>query len=31
VSVAYAKGTPDNVLADVLTIPFNDTEAAVRP
>src|SRR5215218_8319311 len=29
VSVAYAKGTPDNVLADVLTIPFNDTEAAV--
>lgn len=29
VSVAYARGTPDNVLADVLTIPFNDTEAAV--
>src|SRR5437763_6751636 len=29
VSVAYAKGTPDNVLADVLTIPFNDAEAAV--
>jgi len=29
VSVAYAKGTPDNVLADVLTIPFNDPEAAV--
>jgi len=29
VSVAYAKGTPDNVLADVITIPFNDTEAAV--
>ena len=29
VSVAYAKGTPDNVLADVVTIPFNDTEAAV--
>src|SRR4051794_16651715 len=29
VSVAYAKGTPENVLADVLTIPFNDTEAAV--
>src|SRR5436190_2339627 len=29
VSVAYAKGTPGNVLADVLTIPFNDTEAAV--
>ena len=26
---AYAKGTPDNVLADVVTIPFNDTEAAV--
>src|SRR4029079_10056166 len=25
----YAKGTPDNVLADVVTIPFNDTEAAV--
>src|SRR3954466_12843594 len=29
VSLAYAKGTPDNVLADVITIPFNDTEAAV--
>src|SRR3954466_7959829 len=29
VSVAYAKGTPDNVLADVITIPFNDTEAAI--
>jgi glutamate-1-semialdehyde 2,1-aminomutase len=29
VSVAYAKGTPANVLADVVTIPFNDTEAAV--
>ena len=29
VSVAYAKGTPENVLADVVTIPFNDTEAAV--
>src|SRR5882724_10630020 len=29
VSVAYARGTPDNVLADVLTIPFNDPEAAV--
>jgi len=29
VSVAYARGTPDNVLADVVTIPFNDTEAAV--
>jgi glutamate-1-semialdehyde 2,1-aminomutase len=29
VSVAYAKGTPDTVLADVVTIPFNDTEAAV--
>ena len=29
VSVAYARGTPDNVLADVLTIPFNDAEAAV--
>src|SRR3954470_12565980 len=28
-SVAYAKGTPDNVLADVITIPFNDAEAAV--
>jgi glutamate-1-semialdehyde 2,1-aminomutase len=28
VSVAYAKGTPDNVLADVVTIPFNDAEAA---
>src|SRR3954466_8621569 len=29
VSVAYAKGTPDNVLADVVTIPFNDADAAV--
>src|SRR3954453_10393466 len=29
VSVAYAKGTPDNVLADVITIPFNDADAAV--
>jgi glutamate-1-semialdehyde 2,1-aminomutase len=29
VSVAYAKGTPDNVLADVVTIPFNDIDAAV--
>jgi glutamate-1-semialdehyde 2,1-aminomutase len=29
VSVAYAKGTPDNVLVDVVTIPFNDPEAAV--
>jgi glutamate-1-semialdehyde 2,1-aminomutase len=29
VSVAYAKGTPENVLADVVTIPFNDAEAAV--
>ena len=29
VSVAYAKGTPDNVLADVVTIPFNDPEAAI--
>lgn len=29
VSLAYARGTPDNVLADVVTIPFNDTEAAV--
>lgn len=29
VSVAYAKGTPDNVLADVVTIPFNDIEGAV--
>ncbi|HEY0909736.1 MAG TPA: aspartate aminotransferase family protein [Bradyrhizobium sp.] len=29
VSVAYAKGTPENVLADVITIPFNDPEAAV--
>lgn len=29
VSVAYAKGTPQNVLADVVTIPFNDVEAAV--
>jgi glutamate-1-semialdehyde 2,1-aminomutase len=29
VSVAYARGTPDNVLADVVTIPFNDVHAAV--
>jgi glutamate-1-semialdehyde 2,1-aminomutase len=29
VSVAYAKGTPENVLSDVVTIPFNDAEAAV--
>ncbi len=29
VSVAYARGTPDNVLADVVTIPFNNAEAAV--
>ncbi|MER8402202.1 aspartate aminotransferase family protein [Mesorhizobium sp. M1348] len=29
VSVAYAKGTPASVLADTLTIPFNDIDAAV--
>jgi glutamate-1-semialdehyde 2,1-aminomutase len=29
VSVAYARGTPDNVLTDVITIPFNDPDAAV--
>jgi glutamate-1-semialdehyde 2,1-aminomutase len=29
VSVAYAKGTPKKVLEDVVTIPFNDVEAAV--
>src|SRR3954466_1663359 len=29
VSVAYAKGTPEKVLEDVVTIPFNDVEAAV--
>ena len=29
VSVAYAKGTPENVLTDVVTIPFNDAAAAV--
>ncbi|MEW6641767.1 MAG: aspartate aminotransferase family protein [Pseudomonadota bacterium] len=29
VSVAYAKGTPQNVLADVVTIPFNDIDGAV--
>jgi glutamate-1-semialdehyde 2,1-aminomutase len=29
VAVAYAKGTPDNVLADVVTIPFNDVNGAV--
>jgi len=28
VSVAYAKGTPDNVLSDVVTIPFNDIGGA---
>ena len=28
-SVAYARGTPDGVLADVVAIPFNDAEAAV--
>jgi glutamate-1-semialdehyde 2,1-aminomutase len=27
-SVAYARGTPPGVLADVLTIPFNDARAA---
>lgn len=29
VSVAYAKGTPENVLSDVVTIPFNDVDGAV--
>jgi glutamate-1-semialdehyde 2,1-aminomutase len=29
VSVAYAKGTPEKVLSDVVAIPFNDPEAAV--
>src|ERR1700692_2732067 len=29
VSVAYAKGTPENVLSDVVTIPSNDVEPAV--
>ena len=29
VSVAYAKGTPENVLVDVVTIPFNDIEGVV--
>lgn len=29
VSVAYAKGTPEKVLADVITIPFNDVDGAV--
>ncbi len=29
VSVAYARGTPATVLADVITLPFNDPEAAV--
>ncbi|WP_439572031.1 aspartate aminotransferase family protein [Phreatobacter sp.] len=29
VSVAYAKGTPQAVLSDVLAIPFNDIDAAV--
>ncbi|MCA6119955.1 aspartate aminotransferase family protein [Bradyrhizobium sp. WSM 1738] len=29
VSVAYAKGTPANVLSDVVTIPFNDVDGAV--
>jgi len=30
VSVPYAKGTPENVLADVIVIPFNDVDGAVR-
>lgn len=29
VSVAYAKGTPQGVIDDVVTIPFNDTDGAV--
>lgn len=29
-SVPYAKGTPSNVLADVITLPFNDPERASR-
>lgn len=29
-SVPYAKGTPPNVLADVVVLPFNDTEATER-
>src|SRR4029450_7120193 len=28
-SAAHARGTPENVLADVVTIPFNDLDAAV--
>ncbi|MCP1909524.1 glutamate-1-semialdehyde 2,1-aminomutase [Bradyrhizobium elkanii] len=30
VSVAYAKGTPANLVSDVVTIPFNDIDGAVR-
>lgn len=29
-SVAYARGTPEGVLADVITIPFNDPAAAAE-
>ena len=29
VSVAYARGTPEKVLSDVIAIPFNDAQAAV--
>jgi len=29
-SVAYARGTPEGVLADVVTIPFNDAAAAAE-
>ena len=29
-SVAYAKGTPEGVLADVVTIPFNDIAASIE-
>lgn len=29
-SIPYAKGTPSSVLTDVITIPFNDPEMAVK-
>lgn len=29
-SIPYAKGTPSSVLTDVITIPFNDPEKAVK-
>ncbi|MBZ0148344.1 MAG: aminotransferase class III-fold pyridoxal phosphate-dependent enzyme, partial [Pseudorhodoplanes sp.] len=29
-SVAYSKGTPEGVLADVVTVPFNDAAASIE-